>query len=542
MYTTGHGRLGRAGYNLDDIPYPPGGTDTTGSCRTRTGTINDAVSTQGIPLTPVPFATADPGNNRNTSVWSGGAGDQNSGWMLDGNGKQWGIPTDGEVGYTVTGQLMYPVFNNLGGYTPEKCEVDACNEHVGQGGGQPHLHGDPFGPTCLYSASNYSSLTVHPPLIGFAQDGYWIYGRHLSTSAVGYSTTLDVCGGHQHGDYTYHYHTQVVNVTSGSSGANVGAPGVPSGYSYPATTTGPYYCFKGNLTAADKYFGRTTNPKKVSHCSGMTNYYVKDSNVNLKDAGTQATSTVYSCSAGYYNSNYGTTVSSCVICAADTYSSAGATSCTACASGYSSIAGASSCTESTKATGSFSLSALPTTAFSGSTLTTAAVTSLTSALSTALKSASSTTAITVSITKVTETSTSTILYSSSRRLTYGALTVAYSVSGSSSAVSAVTSTTATSLQTAITSAVSSISGYSGVSSTVSSSATTTTTTTTGTGTTATSSSTTNAIIGGVVGGVGGLVLIAAGAYFWQKTKGKSSPVSSEPATIVVTQRVGVNTA
>jgi hypothetical protein len=50
--------------------------------------------------------------------------------------------------------------------TPEHCEVDSCNEHVGQGGGWPHLHGDPFGPTCLYSAANYSSDVIHPPLIG----------------------------------------------------------------------------------------------------------------------------------------------------------------------------------------------------------------------------------------------------------------------------------------------------------------------------------------------------------------------------------------
>jgi hypothetical protein len=204
MYTSGHGRLGYSGYNLDDIPYPPGGTDTTsGTCRTRTDTINDAIQTYAIPLTPVPFTTADMGNNRNTSVWSEGAGGQSSGWMLNSNGLQWGIPTDGEIGYTISGQLMYPVHNNLGQYTPEKCEVDACNEHVGQGGGQPHLHGDPFGPSCLYSASNYTSVDVHPPHIGFALDGYWIYGRHLSTSAVGYSTALDVCGGHVHGTYAY---------------------------------------------------------------------------------------------------------------------------------------------------------------------------------------------------------------------------------------------------------------------------------------------------------------------------------------------------
>ena len=40
-----------------------------------------------------------------------------------------------------------------GVYTPEKCEVDSCNEHIGQGGGWPHLHGDSYDNTCLCSSS-----------------------------------------------------------------------------------------------------------------------------------------------------------------------------------------------------------------------------------------------------------------------------------------------------------------------------------------------------------------------------------------------------
>jgi hypothetical protein len=58
---------------------------------------------------------------------------------------------------------------------------------VGQGGGAPHLHGDPFGSypgMCLYSKANYSSLSAHPPQIGWSRDGYSIYGRYLSRCAV----------------------------------------------------------------------------------------------------------------------------------------------------------------------------------------------------------------------------------------------------------------------------------------------------------------------------------------------------------------------
>jgi hypothetical protein len=42
------------------------------------------------------------------------------------------------------------------------CEVDACNEHVGQGAGQPHLHGDPFHEidgTCMYGPTRPARRT-----------------------------------------------------------------------------------------------------------------------------------------------------------------------------------------------------------------------------------------------------------------------------------------------------------------------------------------------------------------------------------------------
>ncbi len=88
------------------------------------------------------------------------------------------------------------MYNNRGQYTPQDCEVDACNEHVGQGGGQPHLHGDPFHSrdgVCLYGPGNYTSNSAHPPLWGFSLDGYNIYGRHLSENNEGYAPPW---GGH----------------------------------------------------------------------------------------------------------------------------------------------------------------------------------------------------------------------------------------------------------------------------------------------------------------------------------------------------------
>ena len=97
-------------------------------------------------------------------------------YLIDGANK-YGLPSDDGIGVTVSGQPIFPIYNNNAEFTPEKCEVDSCNEHVGQGGGPPHLHGDPFGDqtstTCLYGPSNYTggSKDAHPPLIGFSYDG-----------------------------------------------------------------------------------------------------------------------------------------------------------------------------------------------------------------------------------------------------------------------------------------------------------------------------------------------------------------------------------
>ena len=75
---------------------------------------------------------------------------------------------------------------------------------MGQGGGQPHWHGDPFSDahTCLYGTSNYSSgASGHPPVIGFSFDGHLIYGRYLSSSAPGFaSPLLDACGARRPSD------------------------------------------------------------------------------------------------------------------------------------------------------------------------------------------------------------------------------------------------------------------------------------------------------------------------------------------------------
>ena len=179
---------------LDDAKTPPGGTDSVnGACRTKMVSITQTAAVYKIPLTVTALSTSSATNNL---AAFDGAGDSLAsglvGYLVNqtATGTVYGLNSRGPAGVTIGGQEIFPVYNNRGQYTPQDCEVDACNEHVGQGGGQPHLHGDPFHSTdgvCLYGPANYTSDSAHPPLWGFSLDGYSIYGRHLSENNEGYA-------------------------------------------------------------------------------------------------------------------------------------------------------------------------------------------------------------------------------------------------------------------------------------------------------------------------------------------------------------------
>ena len=82
------------------------------------------------------------------------------------------LPKSGPVGVETNGLPIFPPYNNNAEFTWAACEVDACNAHAGQGFDY-HYHGDPFGSSCAYNSSDYSSDTsAHPPLIGYSLDGY----------------------------------------------------------------------------------------------------------------------------------------------------------------------------------------------------------------------------------------------------------------------------------------------------------------------------------------------------------------------------------
>ena len=258
-------------YNLADVYNPPGANINGTQCVTRTASAG--FLTNKIWLTPQLLPAASPTNN--IEAYPGGPGE--TGYMYSPVYGTYGLPTAGAVGITISSQQIFPIFSNVVNLTPEHCETDSCNEHVGQGGGAPHLHGDPFGPTCLYSQANYTSLAAHPPLIGWAFDGFPIYGRHLSTAAPFYSLALDACGGHDHGAgdavVGYHYHTQVLAAAT-DNGCVVRT--IPAGTPYPVHTPGVHQCFRGNLSAIPLFFAARNVAGVAAQsqpCCGMSNFY-----------------------------------------------------------------------------------------------------------------------------------------------------------------------------------------------------------------------------------------------------------------------------
>ena len=196
----------------------------------------------------------------------------------------------GPVAITVTGQEIFPVYNNVGYLAPQKCEIDTCNQHIGAGGGQTHIHGDPFGAWCMYDIDNYTSAAHHPPIIGFVFDGHTIYGRYLATDSLGFTTPLDGCGGHDHDDFGYHYHPAIMEAVT--DGGRYNPPTatyddfIQDGLPYLFTSPGPYLCMRGDISQVPNYWSTWEGEQKVMSniyvvpdvttdvCIGSANYYV----------------------------------------------------------------------------------------------------------------------------------------------------------------------------------------------------------------------------------------------------------------------------
>lgn len=115
--------------------------------------------------------------------------------------------------------------------------LDGCRGHPAPGG-QYHYHSD--SPVCL----DHGDATGHSPLVGYALDGFGVYGHYGTDGELVTNAELDECHGHTDevawdGDQVeiYHYHTNsefpfVLGCYTGTpataaagGGAGVGPPG-----------------------------------------------------------------------------------------------------------------------------------------------------------------------------------------------------------------------------------------------------------------------------------------------------------------------------
>jgi len=123
----------------------------------------------------------------------------------------------GALAMTTNGVSMYPIMSpGVAAIDPEHKwrdghtradnmkldgQLDRCNEHAGRGF-DIHYHGDP---SCMYNESS----TGHSPIIGWAADGFALYGKYNASG--GEPDDLDRCNGHIEdidgsGKVEYHYH------------------------------------------------------------------------------------------------------------------------------------------------------------------------------------------------------------------------------------------------------------------------------------------------------------------------------------------------
>ena len=264
---------------LADIPNPPGGgedhdrtdqTDTGIFCQTGMESLYEEYGIYKFPLATNPLATDDYTNNLNLESFPNGCHRNNPGSHMcerAGAGHDWGHPVRGPVGLTISGMEIFPVYNNMGYLEPQKCEVDSCNAHVGAGGGQTHIHGDPYGAWCMYDIDNYTSTNHHPPQIGWIFDGHGTFGRYLSPSSLGFDVPLDGCGGHDHDDIGYHYHAVAMEAVTDNGRYNPPSPTyddfIAQGMPYIFTTPGPYVCLKGDISKVPNYWSNWRGEQKV---------------------------------------------------------------------------------------------------------------------------------------------------------------------------------------------------------------------------------------------------------------------------------------
>ncbi|MGA1195645.1 MAG: hypothetical protein ACO36I_03975, partial [Candidatus Latescibacterota bacterium] len=127
------------------------------------------------------------------------------------------------TGIAIDGVVVYPSLNNTLAFAQEVGEITSTGIHSGRGLGA-HYHADGHSATGrgfnLYNTPDYAGQT-HPPIISLGFDGIAGYGKYIpnDTSSEGATEPLDAWGGHRHGIYGYHYHSETATQTATSPGS-----------------------------------------------------------------------------------------------------------------------------------------------------------------------------------------------------------------------------------------------------------------------------------------------------------------------------------
>ena len=252
---------------LKDVPRPPGASSTTCSnydCSPVTRYSNLENYVLAIPMKDYGRLTTTAELQADTSLSKSLCSDDATCKLSTLNKTVYNYADAADNGILVNGAVMFPLYNNALYPSPIAGELSASGCHVGQGGGGPHCHSDGYQSgqgLGLYNDADYASKT-HPPLIGFGYDGIALFGQYRGTtdaSLLGYSTSLDDFGGHNHDSIGYHYHAHTTSWT-----------GTIAGSSTPTTVSNLAVLMKG------AYIGKVSKvPYFRSTCSKFnTNKYL----------------------------------------------------------------------------------------------------------------------------------------------------------------------------------------------------------------------------------------------------------------------------
>ncbi len=189
---------------LIDVARPPG-DGTTNSYETQSITRNATLATHLMKIPLKDYGLVNQFSDNDLSEFGTLASDV--GISVD-ESNEYSHASLRDMGVAIDGVKIYPSYNNTLNFASAAGEISITGIHVGRGM-DLHYHADGHAYNGnglnLYNAIDYDGRT-HAPMIGFSYDGILLFGRYENENLEGFNETLDTFGGHEHGDYAYHYH------------------------------------------------------------------------------------------------------------------------------------------------------------------------------------------------------------------------------------------------------------------------------------------------------------------------------------------------